>query len=69
MIDWMIQVFRVMKKSSDETYFLAVSLIDRYLEVYEKTHNYKITLDKFHLVGICCVFMASKYVDTIPISM
>jgi len=32
MVDWMIQVLRVLKVSCDFTYFLAISLMDRYFE-------------------------------------
>jgi len=30
MIDWMIQVFRYLNKSSDRTFFLAVSILDSF---------------------------------------
>jgi len=32
LLDWMIQVFRVLKVSTPETFFLASTLLDLYLE-------------------------------------
>ena len=31
LIDWYVQVFRVFKKSTEKTFFQAVSLLDRYV--------------------------------------
>ena len=31
-IDWMVQVFRVLRLSSPETLFLAVTILDKYLQ-------------------------------------
>jgi hypothetical protein len=32
LMDWMIQVFRVLGNSSPQTFFIASSLLDRYFE-------------------------------------
>lgn len=31
LIDWYVQVYRVFKKSTEKTFFQAVSLLDRYV--------------------------------------
>ena len=68
MIDWMIQVFRVMAVSSDETYFLAVSIMDRYF-IAKSRENIVLTYPDLHLIGIVCIFIASKYEDVEAITM
>lgn len=59
LIDWLIDVhkkFRLRMK----TLFMAVNLIDRYLEVQPiQKHN-------FQLLGITCLLMASKYEEIYP---
>lgn len=58
MIDWMIEVCSIYKKGED-TYFHAVYLFDKYLSLTDKI------LDDtdIHLIGITCLFSASKYLD------
>ncbi|CDW73935.1 UNKNOWN [Stylonychia lemnae] len=68
MVDWMIQVFRVLKLSSQTTFNLAVTIMDRYF------HGMKLlkkVLDRqeLHLVGLVSIFISSKYEDVIPIHM
>lgn len=59
LIDWMLEVhlkFRLLP----ETMFLAVNLIDRFLE--------RVNVKKSHLqlVGMACLFIASKYEEIYP---
>jgi len=68
MVDWMIQVFRVLKVSSDQTFFLAISLMDRYFEAKQK-ESVCLKKSQLHSIGLVCVFISSKYEDVIPIHM
>ena len=58
MVDWMIEVFAIYRKNED-TYFQAVYLLDKYLascdSILDDTH--------VHLIGVSCMFSASKYLD------
>lgn len=62
MIDWMIEVFSTFKKE-DETYFLAVYIFDDYLSQSDALYEDK----DVHLIGISCIFTASKVLDLMPI--
>jgi len=68
MLDWMIQVFRVLKKSTLITYLMAVSLLDKYYKA-QKDHEEKEDKNDLHLTGLTCIFIASKLEDVIPIHM
>lgn len=59
LIDWLIDV-HLKYKLVPETLFVAVSIIDRYLE---KTH---ILRSKLQLVGITALFIACKYEEIYP---
>ena len=52
-------------KSEDHTLFLAVHIMDMYL--YKNTSVMK--SDDIHLLGLTCIFIASKFEDIIPIRM
>jgi len=64
MVDWMIEVLTNFK-CDDQTYFLAVSLMDRY---FKGKHEITETSD-LHLIGVTCMFVASKYEDILPLKM
>jgi hypothetical protein len=64
MVDWMLEVFNVFK-SDDHTFFLAVHIMDMYL--FKNTSVVK--SDDIHLLGLTCIFIASKFEDIIPIRM
>ncbi|CDW85550.1 n-terminal domain containing protein [Stylonychia lemnae] len=66
MIDWMIVVFRVLKKSSHKTFFLAIQLMDKYF-IVKKLRGIKVSKQDLHIVGLVCIFIASKFEDVIPI--
>jgi hypothetical protein len=58
LVDWLIEVhgkFRLLP----ETIFLAVNLIDRFLGVRA------VSVEKFQLVGVTALFIASKYEEVI----
>ena len=62
MIDWMVEWFSIFNKRN-ESYFLSVYLFDMFLQ------NTSLILDDsdVHLIGITCIFIASKFWDIIPI--
>lgn len=64
MIDWMIEVLTNFK-CDDQTFFLAVSLLDRYF----KNKAEKRQISDLHIIGVTCMFIASKYEDIYPLKM
>ena len=64
MVDWMIEVLTNFK-CDDETFFLAISLMDRYFEKCTKP----IGAGDLHKLGVTSMFIASKYEDYHPIKM
>jgi hypothetical protein len=51
--------------SDFQTYFIAVDIMDKYINNSRKI----IYNEDIHLIGITCIFIASKYEDYIPFSM
>ena len=64
MIDWMFEVLTAFKMS-EQTFFLSVQYMDRYIAESPKQHD----LAELHLIGITCMFIASKYEDITPLFM
>ena len=64
MVDWMIEVLTNFK-CDDLTFFLAVSLMDRYYKGCPKT----LTVNDLHIIGVTSMFLASKYEDIYPLKM
>ena len=56
LVDWLIEV-HLKFKLGPETLYLTVNLMDRYLSVK------KVSRSKLQLVGVACLFIASKYED------
>ena len=59
LVDWLVDV-HLKFKLVNETLFLCINLIDRYLERAE------VTRQKLQLVGITAMFIASKYEEIYP---
>ena len=64
MIDWMIEVLTNFK-CDDQTFFLAVSLLDRFFK--NKVEPKEIS--DLHIIGVTTMFIASKYEDIYPLKM
>jgi len=64
MIDWMIEVLGSYK-CSEQTFFIAIGLMDLFLERTNVTHE----VSDLHLVGVTCMFMASKYEEIYPLRL
>lgn len=62
MVDWMVEVMSSYK-CQDQTLFLAVLLMDQYYA--QVAENLSVNL--LHLVGITCMFIASKYNEIYPV--
>ena len=64
MVNWMLEVFHSFK-SNEETIFCAVKIMDKFLwnsiEIIKS--------EDIHLIGIVCIYLASKTYDLIPIQM
>ena len=64
MIDWMFEVFDAYK-SETQTFFLCVHYFDLYLSLHKNILND----NNVHLLGIVCMFLASKIEDLCPFQM
>ena len=64
MIDWMVEVMTSFK-CNDQTFFMSVSLMDRYLKLKSK----KMFIGDLHAIGVASMFLASKYEDILPLRM
>jgi hypothetical protein len=65
MVDWMVEVMTAFK-CADQTFFLAISIMDRYFAKLSQQGE-QIKLQDLHTIGITCMFMASKYEDIYPL--
>ena len=64
MVDWMVEVLTTFK-TSDQTFFLAINIMDRYFKATDKV----LSGGDLHLAGVCAMYIASKYEDVIPLMM
>ena len=64
MVDWMIEVLTNFK-CDDQTFFLAVSLLDRYFKGKSEVRE----VSDLHIIGVTSMFIASKYEDIYPLKM
>jgi len=64
MIDWMIEVLTNFR-CDDQTFFLAVSLQDRFFKFCQK----EMEISDLHVVGVTTMFIASKFEDIYPLKM
>lgn len=64
MVDWMIEVLYTYN-SDPQTYYLAVNIMDMFISKVKGT----LSANDIHLTGICCMFIASKMEDMIPLRM
>jgi len=62
MVDWMVEIFTIIQ-TNDITFFNAVNIMDNYF--YKTPNTYKPA--DLHLIGICSIFIASKFCDINPI--
>jgi len=64
MVDWMIEVLTNFK-CDDQTFFLAVSLLDRFMKNKPEIAE----IGDLHIMGVTAMFIASKYEDIYPLKM
>jgi hypothetical protein len=67
MVDWMTEVLTAFK-CSDQTFFVAINLLDRYFDSLNK-ESICLELHDLHTTGVVCMFIASKYEDVYPLLM
>lgn len=65
MIDWMVEVLTAFK-CEDQTFFLAVNIMDRFFDQCNKNKQI-LELHDLHTTGVACMFIASKYQDIFPL--
>ena len=64
MVGWMMEVF-ASYSSEPLSFFLAVEIMDNYLQRTKKKYNEK----NLHLIGLTCMYISSKMEDIIPLHM
>lgn len=64
MVDWVIEVLTNFR-CEDQTYFVTISIMDRYFKAKQEA----IEVSDLHLIGVTCMYMASKYEDIYPLKM
>ena len=64
MIDWIVEVLTNFK-CEDQTFFLSVSLMDRFL----KQSSRIVQVSDLHIIGVTAMFIASKFEDIHPLKM
>lgn len=60
MVDWMRQVFRVVKALSTQTFFIAVSIMDSFLYNLNKEKVY-FPGKYLYLLGVTSIYIATKF--------
>ena len=60
LLDWLVDVCDKFKLE-DETYFLTVSILDRYISVCSHNFNKEIQLDQYQLIGSAALSISCKY--------
>ena len=64
MVDWMVEIFTIIQ-TNDITFFNAVNIMDKYFDKSEISYQ----PSDLHLIGICSIFIASKFCDINPIRL
>ena len=64
MVDWMVEIFTIIQ-TNDITFFNAVNIMDKYFYKTEISYN----PSDLHLIGICSIFISSKFCDINPIRL
>ena len=64
MVDWMVEIFTIIQ-TNDITFFTAVNIMDKYFHKSEISYQ----PSDLHLIGICSIFIASKFCDINPIRL
>lgn len=68
MMDWLIQVFRVLRVSNEKTYFMSAAIMDHYLQA-KKNGGFVLDKANLHLLGLASILLSSKYEDIRPVSL
>ncbi|CDW77195.1 UNKNOWN [Stylonychia lemnae] len=68
MVDWMLQVMRVLKIESQKTFIQAIKMMDKYYEVKMKEGKAQPN-NEFHLIGLVCIYISSKFEEVEPITL
>jgi Cyclin, N-terminal domain len=66
LVDWILSVLRAFGVSSHPTFFVAISMMDRY---FIGKYHQGITLgqETLYLIGLTAIFLSSKFEDSNPI--
>ena len=64
LVNWLFEVFLAMN-CQQSTIYLTIHLLDSFLFKYP----HKLKNDNIHLLGVCCLYSASKFEDLSPIFM
>ncbi|EGR33248.1 n-terminal domain protein [Ichthyophthirius multifiliis] len=64
MIDWMIEVTKTYK-FTENTFALSINIMDNYFQNSQR----QLQPSELHLIGITCMFIASKFEEIIPFNL
>ena len=65
MVNWMLEIFYTFR-SNEETFLAAVEIMDKFIFKYKKNI---LKDENIHLIGMVCIYIASKVYDLIPIQL
>ncbi|CDW83796.1 UNKNOWN [Stylonychia lemnae] len=68
MVDWMLQVLRVLQSKSLKTLIQAVNMMDKYYKVKAEQGEMQ-PIYEFHLIGLVCLFISSKFEEVKNITL
>lgn len=68
MVDWLVQVLRVFDSQSTKTFFLAVSIMDRYFRAKQE-QKLRIRKDDLHEIGLVSLFISIKLEESQAVEM
>ena len=64
MVDWMLEIFHIYD-CEENTFFAAVKIMDKFFWKCPKL----ISNEDIHIIGVCCIYLASKTYDLIPLTL
>src|SRR5574343_970862 len=64
MVNWMVEVCSKFEFSS-KVYFLSIKIMDKYPQLT----SFPVSSERVHLIGVTCMFIASKFEDVSHLSL
>jgi hypothetical protein len=67
-IDWMVSACQIVKNIEMKTFFIAVRLLDCFIDS-QRSQWKPIKVNDLFLIGMVCIFIASKFEDNKPLTL